>query len=110
MAGWIVPGVIIASWCPEENQHIILDCKKEKEYRIRSRKKAANTKNPIERFTVEKIVIISQQGRINHDLIALLTALFPECDISIAAADRQDFEPCPAGSFSKADMADETGT
>jgi len=59
---------------------------------------------------VKKIVIISQQGRVNYDLIALLTALFPECDISIAAADRQDCEPCPAGSFSKTGMADETGT
>jgi len=59
---------------------------------------------------VKKIVIISEQGRVNHELIALLTALFPECDISIAAADSQDFEPCPAGSFSKTDIADETGT
>jgi len=39
---------------------------------------------------MKKIVIISQQGRINDDLIALLTALFPECGISIAAADTQD--------------------
>jgi len=59
---------------------------------------------------VKKIVIISEQGRVNHKLIALLTALFPECDISIAAAESQDFEPCPGGSFSKTDMADETGT
>ena len=59
---------------------------------------------------MKKIVIISQLGRINHDLIALLTALFPECDISIAALDRQDFDPCPAGSFSKTDITDETGT
>jgi hypothetical protein len=40
----------------------------------------------------------------------LLTALFPECDIIIDAADRQDFEPCPAGSFSKAGMQDKTRT
>jgi hypothetical protein len=59
---------------------------------------------------MKKIVIISQQGRINHDLIAMLTAFFPECDISIAAVGGQDFEPCPAGSFSKTDMADETRT
>ena len=45
-----------------------------------------------------------------YELIALLTALFPECDISVTVADRQDFEPYPAGSFSKTDMADETGT
>jgi hypothetical protein len=59
---------------------------------------------------VKKIVITSQQGRVNHDLIALLTALFPECDISIAEPDRQDFEPCPGGSFSKTNIKDETGT
>jgi hypothetical protein len=59
---------------------------------------------------VKKIVILSEQGRVNHELIALLTALFPECDISIAAANSQDFKPCPRGSFSKTDMADETGT
>jgi len=59
---------------------------------------------------VKKIVIISQQGRVNDDLIELLTALFPECDISIAAADRQDCEPCPAGSFSKTNIKDETRT
>jgi hypothetical protein len=58
---------------------------------------------------VKKIVIISERRRVNHELIALLTALFSECDISIAAADSQDFEPCPGGSFSKTDMTDETG-
>jgi hypothetical protein len=58
---------------------------------------------------VKKIVIISEQGQVNHELIALLTALFPECDIGIAAADGQDFESWPAGSFSKTDMADEKG-
>jgi hypothetical protein len=59
---------------------------------------------------MKKIVIFSEQGRVNHELIALLTAFFPECDISIAAADSQDFKPCPGGSFSKTNMADETGT
>ena len=59
---------------------------------------------------MKEIVIISEQARVNHELIALLTALFPECDISIAAADSRDFKPCPGGSFSKTDMADETGT
>lgn len=59
---------------------------------------------------MKKIVIISQPGQINHELIALLTALFPECDISIAAPGGQDFEPCPAGLFSKTGMTDETGT
>jgi len=59
---------------------------------------------------VKKIVIISQPGRINHHLIALLTALFPECDTSIAAPDRQNFEPCPAVSFSKTAVADESGS
>jgi len=58
---------------------------------------------------VKKIVIISEQGRVNHEIIALLTALFPECDISIAGTDSHDFEPCPAGSFSKTDMVDEKG-
>ncbi len=59
---------------------------------------------------MKKIVIISQPGRINHELIALLTALFPECDISIAAPGGQDLEPCPAGSLSKTEMTGETGT
>ena len=59
---------------------------------------------------MKKIVIISEQGRVNPELIALLAALFPECDISIAAADSQDFEPCPTGSIAKTDMADEKGT
>jgi hypothetical protein len=44
---------------------------------------------------VKEIVIISEQGRVNYGLISLFTALFPECDISIAAVDTQDFEPCP---------------
>jgi hypothetical protein len=59
---------------------------------------------------VKKIVIISQQGRVNHELISLLTALFPDCDINVAAADRQGREPFPAGLFLKTDVADETGT
>jgi len=42
-------------------------------------------------------------------LIAMLTALFPECDINVAAADRQGLEPFPAGPFSESDRADETG-
>jgi hypothetical protein len=59
---------------------------------------------------VKEIVIISEQGRVNHGLIALLTTVFPECDISVVAADRQDPEPYPAGSFLKTGMQDETGT
>ncbi|MEX1346912.1 MAG: hypothetical protein AB1Z31_04210 [Desulfobacterales bacterium] len=59
---------------------------------------------------MKKIVIISEQGRVNHRLIALLTALFPECDISIVSADRQDLKPCQGGSFPMTNMADETGT
>ena len=57
---------------------------------------------------MKKIVIISQQGRINHDLVALLTELFPECDIRIAEADTQDFEPYPAGSFFEMDIKDQS--
>ena len=53
---------------------------------------------------------INQFRDCGYELIAFLTTLFPECDISIAAADRQDFELCPVGSFSNSDMADETGT
>jgi len=53
---------------------------------------------------------INQFRDCGYELIAFLTTLFPECDLSIAAADRQDFEPCPVGSFSNSDMADETGT
>jgi hypothetical protein len=58
---------------------------------------------------MKKIIIISEQGRVNHEFIALLAKLFPECDVSIAAPDAQDFERCPEGSFSKTDMADKTG-
>ena len=58
---------------------------------------------------MKKIVIISQEGRVNYTLVALLHELFPECDISIVAADKQNFEPCPAGSFSMTDTGDETG-
>ena len=57
---------------------------------------------------MKKSVIMSQQGRINHDLIALLTALFPECEIRMAAPGGQDLGPCPPGSFFKTNMADET--
>jgi hypothetical protein len=59
---------------------------------------------------MKKIVVISNQRPVNDDLIVLLAALFPECDISIAEADAQDFEPFPVGSFSKTDIQDETGT
>jgi hypothetical protein len=59
---------------------------------------------------VKEIVIISEQGRVNHGLIAFLKALFPECDISIVSADRQDLKPFTAGSFSKTGMQDETRT
>jgi hypothetical protein len=58
---------------------------------------------------VKKIVIISQQGRSNPELIAMLSALFPECDISIAVPGRQDFESDPSGSLSKTDMAGDPG-
>ena len=46
--------------------------------------KAADPKNQSGSFTAGKIVIISQDVWITHDLIALLTALFPECDAGIA--------------------------
>jgi len=61
------------------------------------------------RYPLKQIVIISKQGRVNHELITALTTLFPECDINVAAADRQELEPFLAGSFSESDMADETG-
>ena len=61
------------------------------------------------RYPLKKIVIISKQGRVNHELITMLTTLFPECDINVAAAGKQGLEPFPAGSFSESDMADETG-
>jgi hypothetical protein len=38
---------------------------------------------------VEKIVIISKQEDCNHGLIALINALFPECDISIIFSDME---------------------
>ena len=59
---------------------------------------------------MKKIIIISQQSRINDNLIALLKALFPECDISIASADTRDFDPLREGSFSKTGMREESGT
>jgi len=62
------------------------------------------------RYPMKKIVIISEQGRVNHGLIALLTALFPECDNSIVSADRQDLKPFTEGTFSKTGMQDETRT
>ncbi len=58
---------------------------------------------------MKKIVIVSQRGQVNHEFIALLTTLFPECDINIAAADRQGLEPFPVSLLSESDMADETG-
>lgn len=59
---------------------------------------------------MKKIVIRSQPGQVNLEFIAILNAVFPECDIHIAAADGQNFETCPPDSFSKTDMADEQGT
>lgn len=59
---------------------------------------------------MKKIVILSQQGRVNLEFIAMLSAVFPECDIRIAVADRQDSEKCPPGPFSKPDMTGEQGT
>ncbi len=59
---------------------------------------------------MKKIVILSQPGQVNLEFIAMLTAVFPECDIRIAVADSQDSEKCPPGAISKTDMADEQGT
>jgi hypothetical protein len=59
---------------------------------------------------VKEIVIISEQERVNHELISLLMALFPECDISIAVADKHDFQPCPMDSISMTTRSDETET
>jgi hypothetical protein len=108
VTGLIVSGVSIVSWRLQDNRRFLLDRKPKKKHRIRGRNKAAYPKNPRGEDTMRKIVIISQQGFINHDLVALLTVLFPECDICIAEADAQAFEPYPAGSFSKADMKDKT--
>ena len=59
---------------------------------------------------MKKIVILSQPGQVNLEFIAMLKAVFPECDIRIVAADGQDFETCPPSSFSKTDMTGEQGT
>jgi hypothetical protein len=59
---------------------------------------------------MKKIVLLSQPGQVNLEFIAMLTAVFPECDILIAAADRQDSEKCSPGPFSKPDMTGEQGT
>ena len=58
---------------------------------------------------MKKVVIISEQGRVNHEFIGLITAMFPECDISIATADGQDIGPYAVDSFPKTDRTDETG-
>jgi hypothetical protein len=107
---WIVPGVIIASRGLNGIRKLIANRLNTKKQRMPSRKKTAHIKNGLERIAVKKIIIISQQGRTNHELIALLTILFPECDISIAAADRTHFGPWPADSFPNSDMVDESGT
>jgi hypothetical protein len=106
----IVSGVIIASRSLNTLRRLIENRLNTIKQRMPGRKKTAHIKTGIERITVKKIVIISQQGRVNHELIALLAALFPECDISIAAADKKDFGPCPVDSFPKTDMVDEPGT
>jgi hypothetical protein len=106
----IVPGVIIASMGPEDNQCLLLDRKKKRSIGPEAGTRRLTRRIRLERLRMKKIVIISQQGRINDDLVALLTALFPECDISIAVPGRQGFEVCSADSFSKTDIADETGT
>lgn len=56
---------------------------------------------------MEKIVIISKQEDCNHGLIALINALFPECEISIVFSDMEGTDAYPDESLSGLAPTDE---
>ena len=58
---------------------------------------------------MEKIVIISKQEDCNHGLIALINALFPECDISIIFSDMEGTDAYPDESLSEFPLTDAKG-
>jgi hypothetical protein len=49
---------------------------------------------------VEKIMIVSEQLDRDNGLIALLKALFPECEICIIPSNMENLEAYPGGSSS----------
>jgi hypothetical protein len=108
--GWTASGAIIASRRLKDFQRLIADMMNPKRSKPETATRQSTLKTGIERIIMKKIVIISQQARVNDNLIALLKALFPECDISVASADTQDFDQFRAGSFSKTGMREESET
>ncbi len=58
---------------------------------------------------MEKIVIISKQEDCNHGLIALISALFPECEISIVFSDMEGTDAYPDESLSELALSDARG-
>ncbi len=43
---------------------------------------------------MERIIVVSNERAVNHTLMALLRALFPECDIRIASSYDEGLEMC----------------
>lgn len=58
---------------------------------------------------MEKIVIISKQEDCNHGLIALINALFPECEISIVFSDMEGTDAYRDESLSELALSDARG-
>jgi len=58
---------------------------------------------------VEKIVIISKQEDCNQGLIALISALFPGCEISIVFSDMEGTDAYPDESLSELALTDARG-
>ena len=58
---------------------------------------------------LEKVVIISKQEDCNHGLIALINALFPECEISMVFSDMEGTDAYPDESLSELALTDAKG-
>ena len=58
---------------------------------------------------MKKTVIISKQEDCNHGLIALINALFPECEISIVFSDMEGTDAYPDESLSELALTDARG-
>jgi hypothetical protein len=43
---------------------------------------------------MERIIVVAKDTEVNHALMALLSALFPECDIRIASFHDEGLETC----------------
>ena len=48
---------------------------------------------------MEKIVILTKQSELDHDLLTWLNALFPYCDIQIVSKGTETFGEYPADCF-----------